>query len=292
MVQALSDDGIIVRNGSVKVARSLSQLRLPPTVQGILAARIDRLPAQQKELLQTLAVMGRESALGLIRQVAQATEAQLERVLADLLSGEFIYELPVPADMKYVFKHALTQEVAYNSLLIERRKLLHERAGRALETMFGDRLDDHLSELARHYGHSANADKAVQYLTLAGKQALGRAAFSESHAELQQGLEWVKTLPESAERFPRELELASALVQVLTIMRGYSAPETVDAAEHASGLAEKTGNLAQLILQLSAMRAGATVSGDHPSAAAIADQMLDLAQRDGSPTSLGFAHFA
>jgi hypothetical protein len=134
--------------------------------------------------------------------------------------------------------------------------------------------------------------KRWQYLTLAGKRALDRAAFTGSQAQLQQGLEWVKTLLESAERFPRDLELASALVQVLTIMRGYSAPETVEAAEHASSLAEKSGNLAQLILQLSAIRAGATVSGDHPSATALADRMLDLAQREGSPTSLGLAHFA
>src|SRR5229473_3376159 len=113
MVQALFDEGALVRNGALKVARPLSQLRLPPTVQGILASRIDRLPSEQKDLLQTLAVLGRKSPLGLIRKVTVRGEAQLERMLADLRAAEFIYEQPALTEPEYVFKHALTQEVAY-----------------------------------------------------------------------------------------------------------------------------------------------------------------------------------
>src|SRR6202790_1329486 len=139
VVQALFDEGALGRNGVVKVTRSLSQLRLPPTVQGILAARIDRLPAEQKELLQTMAVIGRESPRALITKMAGTAGAQLERMLAELRAAEFIYEQPVLGDTDYVFKHALTQEVAYNSLLIERRKALHERVAQVLETMFPKR---------------------------------------------------------------------------------------------------------------------------------------------------------
>jgi predicted ATPase len=122
MVQALFDEGAIVRDGAVKLARSLSQLRLPPTVQGVLASRIDRLPPAHKELVETLAVMGRESALALIRQVAMWPDGELEPMLAALQAGEFIYEAPAPAGIEYTFKHVLTQEVAYNSILVERRK--------------------------------------------------------------------------------------------------------------------------------------------------------------------------
>ena len=124
IVQALFDEGTLMRNGAVKITSSLSQLRLPATVQGILAARIDRLAPEQKDLLQMLAVIGRESSLGLISQVASQTDTQLERMLAELQASEFIYEQPALADAEYVFKHAFTQEVAYNSLLMERRKLL------------------------------------------------------------------------------------------------------------------------------------------------------------------------
>jgi class 3 adenylate cyclase len=164
ILQALFDQGAIVRNGAVKVARSLSQVRLPPTVQGLLASRIDRLPREHKELVQTLAVMGRESLLALIRQVATRPEGELEPMLAALQAGEFIYEVLAAAGIEYTFKHALTQEVAYNSLLIERRKLLHERAGAALESLYALQLDDHLSELAHHYELSGNTQKAIEYL--------------------------------------------------------------------------------------------------------------------------------
>src|SRR5216683_2286635 len=135
IVKALFDEGTLIGNGIVKLARPLSQLRLPPTVQGMLAARIDRLATEQKDLLQTLAVIGRESSLGLLRKVASHADTQLERMLADLQASEFVYEQPATGDIEYVFKHALTQEVAYNSLLIERRKLLHERIGDAIRSL-------------------------------------------------------------------------------------------------------------------------------------------------------------
>ncbi len=92
MVQALFDEGALVRNGAVKIMRSLSQLRLPATVQGMLAARIDRLAPEQKDLLQMLAVIGRDSPLGLVRQVTSQVNPQLERMLAELQASEFIYE--------------------------------------------------------------------------------------------------------------------------------------------------------------------------------------------------------
>jgi predicted ATPase len=150
IVQALFDEGALVRNGAVKVTRSLAQLRLPPTVQGILASRIDRLPPEQKELLQTLAVIGREFAFGLVKAVVSKSEDDLTRMLADLQLAEFIYEQPAAGDVEYTFKHALTHDVAYNSVLNERRRLLHERIGAALESLYADLLNDHLAELAHH----------------------------------------------------------------------------------------------------------------------------------------------
>jgi predicted ATPase len=98
-------------------------------------------------------------------------------MLANLQIAEFIYEQPATGDIEYIFKHALTQEVACNALLVERRKLVHERAGVALESRFADQLDDHLDELAHHYARSDNAGKAVEYLGRAGRQALQRSAY-------------------------------------------------------------------------------------------------------------------
>jgi predicted ATPase len=164
MVQALFEAGALVRNGAVKVVRPPAQLRLPPTVQGMLASRIDRLAVEQKDLLQTLAVIGRESPLGLIRKVIDKEEALLDPMLADLRAAEFIHEQPAIAEPNYVFKHALTQEVAYNSVLGERRKKMLERVGIAIEELYQGQLEEHLAKLAHHYRHSSNAEKAVIYL--------------------------------------------------------------------------------------------------------------------------------
>jgi predicted ATPase len=170
LLQALFDEGVLARNGVVEIVRPLSQLRLPLTVQGILAARIDRQPGEHKQLLQTLAVIGRESRLDLIGQIVLSTDPQLHRMLAELQASEFIYEQPAFPQPEYVFKHALTQEVVYNSMLLEQRKALHERAGLALESLFSNQLDNHLSELARHYGSSGNRQKALHYSQLAANK--------------------------------------------------------------------------------------------------------------------------
>ena len=133
MVQALFDEGALVRNGAPRLTRPLAELKIPPTVQGILAARIDRLSADARELLQTLAVLGREFPFGLVRGVTRKPDDDLNRLLNGLQLAELIYEQPAVGDTEYIFKHALTQEVAYNSVLMERRQQLHERAAAALE---------------------------------------------------------------------------------------------------------------------------------------------------------------
>jgi predicted ATPase len=195
-VQVLLDEGALVRNGVLKLTKPISDLTIPPTVQAILAARIDRLPAETKDLLQTLSVIGREFPISLIRAVVAEAPEQLDRYLNDLQLGEFIYEQPALGDTEYVFKHALTQEVAYNSILIERRKQLHGYVGSAIETLYASSLDDHLADLAHHYGRGDNPERAVQYLVCAGKQALGRSAFAEAQTQSQQGLDLIKLLPE------------------------------------------------------------------------------------------------
>jgi class 3 adenylate cyclase/uncharacterized protein YcbX len=175
-VQVLLDEGALVREaGTVKLIKAISALKIPPTVQGILAARIDRLAPSAKDLLQTLSVIGREFPVSLVSAVVQKPEDELDRMLTDLQLGEFIYEQPSVGDTEYVFKHALTQEVAYNSVLIGQRKYLHERVATALERLYANSLEEHLPELAHHYGRSANVDAAVQYLTSAGKQKMEEA---------------------------------------------------------------------------------------------------------------------
>ncbi|MBV8360869.1 MAG: AAA family ATPase, partial [Deltaproteobacteria bacterium] len=128
IIQALFEEGVLARNGEVRLAKSLSETKVPATVQGVLASRIDRLSPAEKDLLQALSVIGREFSLPLVAGVVRASEAELNQRLAALQLAEFIYEQPAVSEIEYTFRHALTQEVAYNSILLERRRQIHERA--------------------------------------------------------------------------------------------------------------------------------------------------------------------
>jgi predicted ATPase len=292
MVQALFDEGALVRNCAVKVTRSLSQLRMPATVQGMLAARIDRLAAEQKDLLQMLAVIGRESTLGLVKQVASQTDTQLERMLAELQASEFIYEQPTLAGADYIFKHALTQEVAYSSLLVERRKLLHERAGQALESMFAERLDDHLGELARHYSRCDNVTKAVDYLGRAGQQAIQRSAYPDAISGLTAAIDLLQKLPESPDRIQRELLLQLSLGTGFSTVNGWGSPQAERAYTRARQLCERLGDPPELFPALFGLCTVHQLRGEYRAAYKLGEQLLRLAQSPSNPAQLMYAHSA
>jgi predicted ATPase len=133
LVQALFEQGVLARNGTVKVVKPLALVQISPTVRGILGARIDRLAPAEKELLQTLAVIGKEFPLGLVWRVTDRSEDELTPELAKLQFREFIYEKPTFPQSEYTFKHSLTHEVAHQSVLIERRRQIHERTATALK---------------------------------------------------------------------------------------------------------------------------------------------------------------
>jgi class 3 adenylate cyclase/predicted ATPase len=312
MVQALFDEGALVRDnphpgplpegegskgreqriGTVKVARSLSQLRLPPTVQGILAARIDRLAGEQKELLQTLAVMGRESPLPLITQVAQQADGDLELLLSALQAREFIYEQRAADEVEYVFKHALTQEVAYNSLLIERRKLLHERAGAAIEALYAGRLENHLNKLAHHYQHSSNTAKAIEYLGHSGRQALQHSSHAEAIKLLTSVLQLLQSLPETHERFEQELALQLGLGAALMAAKGWSAPEVGHAFVRARELCREIGETQDLFQALAGLWSFYFIRAEPEAMLELAEQLLSIAQSAEDAAFLPAAHHA
>jgi class 3 adenylate cyclase len=207
MIQALFEEGVLVRNGAVGLAKPLKDIRVSATVQAVIASRIDRLAAAEKGLLQTLAVLGREFSLGLIKRVTGKSEDELEPVLSVLRLAEFIYEQLAFPDIEYTFKHALTQEVAYDSVLIERRRLLHERAAQSIEELFADRLEDHLTALAHHFERSGNLPKAMEYMGRAGAWAAQQAAHSEAIGYFSRALELLRGLPDGAARDSQELDL-------------------------------------------------------------------------------------
>jgi len=238
MVQALQEDGALVRNGTVKVTRPVDALRIPSTVQDIIAARIDRLPASDKEVLQTLAVIGMEFPLALVQAVIAKPDDELSRILRDLQLAEFIYEQPAVSDVAYIFKHPLTQEVSYNSVLLERRKVLHERIGAAIEMLYPQSIDDHVSELARHYLRGNNFDKAIHFLELAADQAAGRSAMTEADSYLHDAIRLLGKLPPSPTHDTIELGLQTTLGTLLS-WKGFGAPEREEPLKRAYELSQR-----------------------------------------------------
>jgi class 3 adenylate cyclase/predicted ATPase len=292
IVQSLFEDGVFQRNGTVKLAKSMNAAKVPATVQAVLASRIDRLPAEEKELLQTLGVLGREFPFGLVRRVTLKPDDDLNRMLSALQLAEFIYEQPAVGDTEYIFKHALTQEVAYNSVLMERRKLLHERAGVGMEALFALQLDDHLNELAHHYGLSDNNTKAVEYLGRAGQQALQRSAYADARSSLSLALNLLQRLPDSPERVRPELLLQLALGRASIAARGFAAPEVERAFTRARVLCERLGDPQELFPALYGLWVMHLVRGELRSSLELAEQLLRRAQSTHDPALLIYAQQA
>ena len=176
-VRTLVETGVLVgERGASRLAQALPTIQVPATVQAVLAARIDRLPPEDKRLLQTAAVIGTEVPLPLLQAIAELPEEALHRSLAHLQAAEFLYETRLFPEHEYTFKHALTHEVAYGSLLQERRRVLHAQIMAALERLAADRLTEEVERLAHHARRGEVWDKALHYGRQAGEKAKTRSA--------------------------------------------------------------------------------------------------------------------
>jgi len=229
--------------------------------------------------LQQLAVIGREFSLGLVRQIIAQPDDDLSRMLTALQHKEFLYEQPAFPEVQYIFKHALTQEVAYNSVLIERRKVLHEQTGQTIERLFSDRLEEHYGELAHHYSRSGNTEKAIEYLHKAGQQAAQNSAHTEAISHFTTALDLLKTLPDTSQRGQRELSLQLTLAASLQVTKGPSAPEVGIAYARARVLCQQGGDERQLFAVLRGLWLLHHVRADLAAAREAGEQLLTMAER-------------
>src|SRR5262249_29237142 len=180
-VRTLAETGVLVgARGTYRLAQPVASLQIPATVQAILAARIDRLPSEDKRLLQTAAVIGTEVPWPLLQAIADAPEEALHRVLGQLQAAEFLYETSLFPEYAYTFKHALTHEVAYGSVLQERRRTLHTRIVETIEELYADRLTEQAERLAYHALRGEVWDKALAYCQQAGAKAIAHSAYRET----------------------------------------------------------------------------------------------------------------
>ena len=193
--------------GAYRLARAGHTLQIPATAQAMLAARIDRLTPEDKRLLQAASVIGKDVAFTLLQAVAEGPEEHLRRGLTNLQAAEFLYEARLFPDLEYTFKHAFTHEVAYGSVLQERRRALHARAIEGIERLYPERLAEHIERLAHHALRGAAWEKAVLYLRRAGGKAMERSAYREAAAGFEQALDALRHLPESPERTQQAIDL-------------------------------------------------------------------------------------
>jgi predicted ATPase/class 3 adenylate cyclase len=219
-VRTLVETGMLVgAPGAYRLAQPLASLQMPATVLAVLAARIDRLPPEEKHVLQTAAVIGNEIPLSLLQAIAELPETDLHHGLAHLQAAEFLYETRLFPEREFTFKHALTHEVAYSGLLQERRRVLHARIVASLEGLYADRLDEQVERLAHHALRGEVWDKACTYHRQAGGKAMEQSAYPAVVASYEQALAALEHLPHERERLEQAIDLRLALRQALTALQ-------------------------------------------------------------------------
>jgi tetratricopeptide (TPR) repeat protein len=297
-VRTLVETGVLVGEpGAYRLARPLDGLQVPATVQAVLAARIDRLSPEEKRLLQTAAVIGTDVPFALLRAIADLPEEALHRCLAHLQAAEFLYETRLFPEPEYTFKHALTHEVAYGSLLLERRRVLHACLVEVLEALTPERTAEQVERLAHHAVRGEVWGKAVSYCRQAGARARDRAAFREALASFEQALQALAHLPEHGDTRVLAIELRLALGDALTQLGEHG--RRLALLGEAEALARTLDDRARLGRVLASMALGRVITADHDSAIAVGQQALTLAAEIGdsalqgeASSTLGLAYWA
>jgi tetratricopeptide (TPR) repeat protein len=207
--------------GAYRLEHTLPEIQMPATVQAVLAARMDRLSPEEKSLLQTAAVIGTDVPFALLQAIADVPEERLHAGLSPLTTAEFLYETRLFPMSAYTFKHALTHEVAYGSLLQERRRMLHARIVEALEVLEAERLTEHVEQLAHHALRGEVWDKVVTYARQAGAKASSRSVHREAVTYFEQALAALEHLPECREMTEHAIDLRFDLSTSLTSLGDY-----------------------------------------------------------------------
>jgi tetratricopeptide (TPR) repeat protein len=279
-VRALVETGVLGgERGAYRLDTALQSLQVPATVQAVLAARIDRLPPEEKRLLQTAAVIGNEVPLPLLHTIAELSEEALHRGLAHLQAAEFLYETRLFPEQEYTFKHALTHEVAYGSLLQERRRGLHARLVEAIEVLAPERVAEQVERLAHHALRGEVWDKAVTYWQRAGDRADDRAALREAVASFEQALQCLDHLRVRGDTRVLAIDLLLALGRSLNSLGEYRRNRAL--LGEAEALARALDDRARLGRVLARIAQILRLTGDLDGAATVGQQALALAAELG-----------
>jgi len=276
--------------GNYSLAKPIEHTQVPATVQAVLAARIDRLPPEEKRLLQSAAVIGKDVPFVLLQAIADQSEEELRRGIARLQAAEFIYETSLFPDLEYTFKHALTHDVAYGSVLHERRRALHALIVEAIERLYPDRLVEQVERIAHHALSAELWEKAVEYLHQAGKKAAARSANPEAITCFERALEVLEHLPESRRTIEKGVDIRVDFGPALIAKSGFAAAEVEENYTRAQELCERLEDTPQLFPVLWGLARMHDVRGELKVGSELGKQLLSVAERAREPALLLEAH--
>ena len=297
-VRALVETAALAgERGAYRLTRPVEHLKIPATVQAILAARIDRLAPEAKRLLQAAAVIGKDVPMPLLLAIANAPEPEVRAELPHLQAAEFLYETRLFPDLEYTFKHALTHEVAYGGLLHERQRALHARITEAIERLSPERVAEQAERLAHHALRGELWEKAVAYLRQAGLRAMARAAYREAIAHLEQALGALRRLPEIRETTELTIDIHIDLRNALGTLGDRALKR--EHLHEAEGLARRLGDQRRLARIATFMVLQCLGTGDYDEAVRFGQEALSIARTLGdrsievvATSFLGLTHAA
>ena len=292
LVKTIREAGVVQETaGRYVLTGPLPPLAIPATLQDALMARLDRL-AVVKEVAQLGAVLGREFAYALLRAVAPLEEGALQQALARLVEAELLYQRGLPPQATYLFKHALIQDAAYQSLLKSTRQQYHQRIAQVLEARFPETAETQPERLAQHYTEAGLLAQALPYWQRAGQRAIARSAHAEAIGHLTRGLDLITTLPETSARIEQEIALQVALGQALMVARGQGAPEVERAFSRAWTLCQQVEESPQRFPVLWGLWRWSFMQARNRTALERGETCLRLAQRVQDPALLLPSHLA
>ena len=277
--------------GSYVLAAPLPLFAIPSTLQDSLMARLDRL-APVREAAQIGSVIGREFSHDLLAAVVDLPEAELDDVMGQLVTTGLVFRRGAPTQGSYIFKHALVQDAAYNSLLISRRQHLHIRIAQVIETRFPETAAADPALLAHHFSQAGHIEKAVEYYERAGRRAIGQSAVTEALAQFNRALERLQALPLSKERQHRELGIHLALGSGHVAVHGFAARATGDAYRRAAELCEELGETRELFPVLYGLCLYHLYGAELAESMAVGKRLLKLAESTDDHGLLFFAQRA
>jgi len=281
--------------GRYQLRAELHEIQAPSTVQAVLAARIDRLAPDEKHLLQIAAVIGKDVPFPLLHAIASCPEDDLRRGLAHLQAAEFLYESSLFPDLEYTFRHALTHEVTYASVMPERREATHARIVEALEILHAGRLDEHVERLGHHAMRGAVWDKAIRYFRQAAAKAFARSANREAVEWLDRGLAALTHAGETPAALAQAIDLRIDLRGPLSALGDFA--RLLGVLREAEELARTLGDQRRLASALGQLTSFFSFTGDYdraleyaPHAIAAADASGDLGAKVAATYALGVVH--